>query len=58
MNDSDPGSWMEGEVTFDGERIDGDDVDAVSLRRRIGDTFQKPKNPFPKSIYQNIKASA
>jgi phosphate transport system ATP-binding protein len=53
MNDLIPGSRMEGEVTFDGERIDGPDVDAVSLRRRIGMVFQKP-NPFPKSIYQNV----
>ena len=53
MNDLIPGSRMEGEVTFDGERIDGPDVDAVALRRRIGMVFQKP-NPFPKSIYQNI----
>jgi phosphate transport system ATP-binding protein len=53
MNDLIPGSRMEGEVAFDGERIDGDDIDVVSLRRRIGMVFQKP-NPFPKSIYQNI----
>ena len=53
MNDLIPGSRMEGEVTFDGERIDGPDIDVVSLRRRIGMVFQKP-NPFPKSIYQNI----
>jgi phosphate transport system ATP-binding protein len=53
MNDLIPGSRMEGEVTFDGERIDGDDIDVVSLRRRIGMVFQKP-NPFPKSTYQNI----
>src|SRR3954447_12097795 len=53
MNDLIPGARMEGEVTFDSERIDGPDVDAVSLRRRIGMVFQKP-NPFPKSIYQNI----
>ncbi len=53
MNDLIPGARMEGEITFDGERIDGPDVDAVSLRRRIGMVFQKP-NPFPKSIYQNV----
>jgi phosphate transport system ATP-binding protein len=53
MNDLIPGSRMDGEITFDGERIDGPDVDVVSLRRRIGMVFQKP-NPFPKSIYQNV----
>jgi phosphate transport system ATP-binding protein len=53
MNDLILGSRMGGEVTFDGERIDGTDIDVVTLRRRIGMVFQKP-NPFPKSIYQNI----
>jgi phosphate transport system ATP-binding protein len=53
MNDLIPGARMEGEITFDGEPINGPDVDAVSLRRRIGMVFQKP-NPFPKSIYQNV----
>ena len=53
MNDLITGSRMEGEVTFDGERIDGAAIDVVSLRRRIGMVFQKP-NPFPKSIYNNV----
>jgi phosphate transport system ATP-binding protein len=53
MNDLIPGARMEGEITFDGMPISGPDVDAVSLRRRIGMVFQKP-NPFPKSIYQNV----
>jgi phosphate transport system ATP-binding protein len=53
MNDLIPGARMEGEIRFDGEPINGPDVDAVSLRRRIGMVFQKP-NPFPKSIYQNV----
>jgi phosphate transport system ATP-binding protein len=53
MNDLIPGARMNGQVTFDGEPISGPDVDAVSLRRRIGMVFQKP-NPFPKSVYQNV----
>jgi phosphate transport system ATP-binding protein len=53
MNDLIPGARMEGEIRFDGDLISGPDVDAVSLRRRIGMVFQKP-NPFPKSIYQNV----
>jgi phosphate transport system ATP-binding protein len=53
MNDLIPGARMNGQITFDGESISGPDVDAVSLRRRIGMVFQKP-NPFPKSVYQNV----
>jgi phosphate transport system ATP-binding protein len=53
MNDLIPGARTEGEVRFDGELISGPDIDAVSLRRRIGMVFQKP-NPFPKSIYNNV----
>jgi phosphate transport system ATP-binding protein len=53
MNDLIAGARMEGEVRFDGELISGADIDAVSLRRRIGMVFQKP-NPFPKSIYNNV----
>jgi phosphate transport system ATP-binding protein len=53
MNDLITGARMTGEVRFDGELISGVDIDAVSLRRRIGMVFQKP-NPFPKSIYNNV----
>ena len=53
MNDLISGAHMEGEVRFDDEDIAGPEVDAVSLRRRVGMVFQKP-NPFPKSIYQNV----
>jgi phosphate transport system ATP-binding protein len=53
MNDLIPGARMDGELRFDGELISGADIDAVSLRRRIGMVFQKP-NPFPKSIYNNV----
>ncbi|MDX2035606.1 MAG: phosphate ABC transporter ATP-binding protein PstB [Isosphaeraceae bacterium] len=53
MNDLIPGARMEGSIEFDGRELTGGDVDAVSLRRRIGMVFQKP-NPFPKSIYNNI----
>jgi phosphate transport system ATP-binding protein len=53
MNDLISGARMEGEVSFDGESIVGDDTDPVVLRRRIGMVFQKP-NPFPKSIYNNV----
>jgi phosphate transport system ATP-binding protein len=53
MNDLIPGARMEGEILFDGEPISTPEIDAVTLRRRIGMVFQKP-NPFPKSIYNNI----
>jgi len=53
MNDLIPGARMEGEIRFDGELISTPNIDAVSLRRRIGMVFQKP-NPFPKSVYNNI----
>ena len=53
MNDLIPGARMKGQIRFDGQDIAAPDVDAVSLRRRIGMVFQKP-NPFPKSIYQNV----
>ncbi len=33
--------------------INGRDVDAIELRKRVGMVFQK-SNPFPKSIYENI----
>ncbi len=53
MNELIPGTRTEGEVFLEGQNIYAPDVDAVSVRRRIGMVFQKP-NPFPKSIYDNI----
>ncbi len=53
MNDLIPSCRVEGNVTFHGENIYSDNVDAVELRRKIGMVFQKA-NPFPKSIYENI----
>jgi phosphate transport system ATP-binding protein len=53
MNDLIPSCRVEGNVTFQGENIYADTVDAVELRRKIGMVFQKA-NPFPKSIYENI----
>lgn len=53
MNELIPGARTEGEVFFNGQNIYAPEVDAVSVRRRIGMVFQKP-NPFPKSIYDNI----
>ena len=54
MNDMIPSCAVEGEVHFEGRNIYDPSVDPVEIRRRIGMVFQKP-NPFPKSIYNNIK---
>ena len=53
MNDLIPSARVEGLVTYHGQDIYAEDVDAIEVRRRIGMVFQKP-NPFPKSIYDNI----
>jgi phosphate transport system ATP-binding protein len=53
MNDLIPVSRVEGRVLLEGENIYDDDVDVVSLRRRVGMVFQKP-NPFPKSVFENV----
>jgi phosphate transport system ATP-binding protein len=53
MNDLIPGIRVEGKVLLEGENIYDDQVDVVSLRRRVGMVFQKP-NPFPKTIFENV----
>ena len=54
MHDLTPGARVEGEIRLDGEDLYGPNVDAVSIRRRIGMVFQKP-NPFPTmSIFENV----
>jgi phosphate transport system ATP-binding protein len=53
MNDTIPGTRLEGEVLLEGKDIYGQNVDLVDLRQRVGMVFQKP-NPFPKSIYDNV----
>ncbi|PSP82590.1 phosphate ABC transporter ATP-binding protein [Halobacteriales archaeon QS_6_64_34] len=53
MNDLIDVARMDGELSFDGKNVYDDDVDPVTLRRRIGMVFQHP-NPFPKSIYDNV----
>jgi phosphate transport system ATP-binding protein len=50
------GARVSGRISLDGEEISGDDVDPVTVRRRIGLVFQKP-NPFPMmSVYDNVAA--
>ncbi|MCB0272195.1 MAG: phosphate ABC transporter ATP-binding protein [Bdellovibrionales bacterium] len=53
MNDYIPGVKIDGSIFLHDQDIYDEDVDPVSLRRKIGMVFQKP-NPFPKTIYQNI----
>lgn len=53
MNDTIPGTRMEGEILLEGNDIYAPGNDLALLRQRIGMVFQKP-NPFPQSIYDNV----
>ena len=53
MNDLIDNVRIEGSVTIGGHDINGDNVDVIELRKRVGMVFQK-SNPFPKSIYENV----
>ena len=53
MNDTIPGTRVEGKILLDGKDIYEEDMDVVALRQRVGMVFQKP-NPFPQSIYDNV----
>jgi phosphate transport system ATP-binding protein len=53
MNDTIPGTRVEGEVLIDGENIYAPGTDVVQLRSKVGMVFQK-SNPFPKSIFDNV----
>jgi len=53
MNDTIPGTRVEGKILLNGQNIYGEDMDVVMLRQRVGMVFQKP-NPFPQSIYDNV----
>ncbi len=53
MNDTIPGTRLEGEVILDGIDIYQSDLDPVDLRQRVGMVFQKP-NPFPQSVFDNV----
>jgi phosphate transport system ATP-binding protein len=53
MNDLIPHTRVEGKIYFEGQNIFEENVDVVSLRRRVGMVFQKP-NPFPKTIFENV----
>jgi phosphate transport system ATP-binding protein len=53
MNDTIPGTHVDGKVLLNGMDIYGNDVDLANLRQRVGMVFQKP-NPFPQSVYDNV----
>src|SRR5690242_16204730 len=53
MNDTIPGTRVDGKILLDGEDIYDEGMDVVALRQRVGMVFQKP-NPFPQSIYDNV----
>ena len=53
MNDLIKGATVAGTISYHGHDLNGKNVDAVEVRRRIGMVFQRP-NPFPKSIYDNV----
>jgi len=53
MNDTIPGTRVEGRVEIDGNDIYAPGTDVVELRRKVGMVFQK-SNPFPKSIFDNV----
>jgi phosphate transport system ATP-binding protein len=56
MHELTPRTKVTGRVLLDGEDIYDENVDPVTVRRRIGMVFQKP-NPFPMmSIYDNTAA--
>jgi phosphate transport system ATP-binding protein len=53
MNDTIPGTRVEGSVEIDGRDVYAPGTDVVELRRKVGMVFQK-SNPFPKSIFDNV----
>ena len=53
MNDTIPGTQIEGRILLEGMDIYAPDVDLAYLRQRVGMVFQKP-NPFPQSVYDNV----
>jgi phosphate transport system ATP-binding protein len=53
MNDTIPGTRVEGKILLNGMDIYDEGVDLANLRQRVGMVFQKP-NPFPQSVYDNV----
>ena len=53
MNDLIDGVKIEGKILIDGVNIYDNNIDVVTLRKKVGMVFQK-SNPFAKSIYENV----
>jgi phosphate transport system ATP-binding protein len=53
MNETIPGTRMDGMVLLDGQDVYRDFDEPSSVRTRVGMVFQK-SNPFPKSIFDNV----
>jgi phosphate transport system ATP-binding protein len=53
MNETIPGTRLEGTVTLDGIDIYRNIKDVSEVRTRVGMVFQK-SNPFPKSLFENV----
>ncbi len=53
MNDSIPGTRIEGLILLEDKNIYAQDYNVTELRQRVGMVFQKP-NPFPQSVYDNV----
>jgi phosphate transport system ATP-binding protein len=53
MNDLIDGVRIEGNILIDDINIYDNNIDVVTLRKKVGMVFQK-SNPFAKSIYENI----
>ena len=53
MNDTIPGTRLEGQILLEGMDIYAPDANVTGLRQKVGMVFQKP-NPFPQSVYDNV----
>ncbi len=53
MNDTIPGTRLEGSVKLDETDVYKDVKDVSTIRTRVGMVFQQ-SNPFPKSIFENV----
>ena len=53
MNDTIPGTRVDGQILLAGKDIYALDYNVAELRQRVGMVFQKP-NPFPQSVYNNV----
>jgi phosphate transport system ATP-binding protein len=56
MHEVTPGAWVSGRIFLDDADVLSEDVDPVTVRRKIGMVFQRP-NPFPTmSVFDNVAA--